>query len=113
ACSAALAAAGQGEGAAGRGGAERAGLRRQALSWLRADLAARGKQLKSWWPGEAAQARQALTLWQKDADLAGLRDKEALAKLPAEEGTACERLWVDVAALLKKAEGTAQKGGKR
>jgi len=36
--------------------------------------------------------------------LAGLRDKEALDKLPAEEQKAFTQLWADVAALLKKAE---------
>jgi hypothetical protein len=35
---------------------------------------------------------------------AGLRDKAALAELPAEERAACERLWADVAALLMTAE---------
>ena len=38
-------------------------------------------------------------------DLAGIRDKAALAKLPAEEQKAFTRLWSDVAALLKQAEG--------
>ena len=40
-------------------------------------------------------------------------DKAALAKLPAEERAACEKLWADVAALLKKAEAPAKKEGKR
>ena len=51
--------------------------------------------------------------WQKDSDLAGLRDKEARAKLPAEEQKAFAQLWADVAALLKKAETPAQKDTKR
>jgi len=42
--------------------------------------------------------------WQKDSDLAGIRDAAALAKLPAEEQKAFTQLWADVAALLKKAE---------
>jgi hypothetical protein len=45
--------------------------------------------------------------WQSDADLAGLRDKDALAKLPIPEQEACRRLWADVAALLQRA-GQAQ-----
>ena len=110
ACSAALAAAGQGEDAAGLGEKGRRELRRQALTWLRADLAARRRQLKSWWPGQAAQARQALTHWQQDSDLAGLRDQAALARLPAEERAACERLWADVAATLKKADAPTKEG---
>jgi serine/threonine-protein kinase len=103
ACSAALAAAGQGEDAA-RLDRERGRLRKQALEWLKADLALRRKQLRSRRPGEAAQARQALAHWQKDSDLAGIRDEAALAKLPAEERAACEKLWSDVAALLMKTE---------
>jgi hypothetical protein len=38
-----------------------------------------------------------LTHWQKDADLASIRD-------PAEEQKAFTQLWAGVAALLKKAE---------
>jgi tetratricopeptide (TPR) repeat protein len=113
ACSAALAAAGQGEDAARLGSAERLALRRRALTWLRADLVLRTRQMRSWWPGEAAQARDALAHWQKDPDLAGIRDSDALAKLPAEERTACAQLWADVAALLKKAPTPAAKEGKR
>jgi hypothetical protein len=47
--------------------------------------------------------QEALRYGQKDPDLAGLRDAPALAKLPAEERAACESLWADVAARLKKA----------
>jgi hypothetical protein len=42
---------------------------------------------------------------QKDADLAGLRDPDALAKLPEAEREPWQQLWTDVAALLKRAEG--------
>ena len=41
--------------------------------------------------------------WQKDTDLAGIRDAAALAKLPADEQKAFTQLWADVGALLKKA----------
>jgi hypothetical protein len=43
-------------------------------------------------------------LWQKAADLAGIHDSDAVAKLPPEEQEACKKLWADVAALLKKVE---------
>jgi hypothetical protein len=109
ACSAALAAAGKGEDAAKLGQKDRRALRRHALTWLRADLAARQKQLKGL---RGPEARAALALWQKDAGLAGLRDEAALAKLPAEERAACERLWADVAALLEEAETPAKKEGR-
>jgi hypothetical protein len=42
--------------------------------------------------------------WQIDADLAGLRDQELLAKLPAEERQACLQLWADVEALLENVQ---------
>jgi tetratricopeptide (TPR) repeat protein len=104
ACSAALAGAGQGKDAAKLEGKERARLRQQALDWLRADLALRHKQVESAKPDDRAAVQQALRHWQKDSDLAGLRDREALAKLPAEEQKAFSQLWVDVVALLKKAQ---------
>jgi hypothetical protein len=103
ACAAALAAAGKGEDATKLDDKERVRLRKQALDWLRADLALRTKQLESGPPADRA-AQQALRHWQKDPDVAGIRDQEALAKLPPEERAAYERLWADVAALLKKAE---------
>jgi tetratricopeptide (TPR) repeat protein len=112
ACSAALAAVGQGEDAARLDDKERVRLWKQALDWLRADLALYRKQLTSGRPGQADQARAALAHWQKDSDLASLRDKVALAKLPAEERAACEKLWTDVAAVLKKAETEAKKDSK-
>jgi hypothetical protein len=101
---AALAAARAGCDAPTLGDQDRALWRRQALTWLRAELTARDKQLQSWWPGQAAQARQALLYWQKDAGLASLRDKDALAQLPLEERQACQGLWADVQTLLAKAQ---------
>ena len=103
ACYAALAAAGQGEDAAKLDDKERARLRRQALDWLRADLAAWGNRLDSG-PAQVRPAIvQTLSHWQKDTDLAGIRDAAALAKLPEDEQKAFTQLWADVAALLKKA----------
>jgi hypothetical protein len=40
----------------------------------------------------------------KDPDLAGIRDPAAVANLPADEQEACNKLWADTAALLKKVE---------
>jgi len=56
--------------------------------------------------------QRTLRHWQQDRDLAGARDATALDKLPAEEHAACERLWADVAALLKQAEAPYGKEGK-
>jgi serine/threonine-protein kinase len=101
ACCAALAAAGRGEDAAGLDEKERARLREQALGWLCADLALHSKRLHSGKPADRAAVQSALRHWQKDADLAGLRDKDALDRLPAPEQKAFAQLWADVAALLK------------
>jgi hypothetical protein len=103
ACAAALAATGQGTDVAKLDDQEKARLRQQALDWLRADLALRSKQLQTGQPADRAAVQMVLQHWQKDTDLAGLRDAAALAKLLAEERAVCERLWADVAAVLKKA----------
>jgi tetratricopeptide (TPR) repeat protein len=101
ACTAALAAAGQGEGAGKLDDKDRARLREQALGWLKADLAAWAKLAE----GPAAQRPvvwQQLTGWQNDADLAGVRAKSALEKLSAAERDAWRKLWADVDELLKR-----------
>jgi hypothetical protein len=87
---------------------ERAGLRRQALDWLRADLALWGKQRGPGAPQTPAAVLKTLRHWQQDTDLAGVRDPAALAQLPEAERADWQKLWADVAALLKKAEA----GGK-
>jgi hypothetical protein len=108
ACAAALAAAGQGEDAAKLDDKERARLPRQALDWLRADLVLWSKQAESSTPQNQTAVQQTLQHWQEDADLAGLRDGAALAKLPEAERADWKKLWADVEETLKKA-GTAGK----
>ena len=76
---------------------------KQALDWLRADLARRTKQLESGKPADHAEVPQTMGHWQQDTDLAGIRDAANLAKLSGEEQKACTQLWTDVAALLKQA----------
>jgi serine/threonine-protein kinase len=110
--SAARAAAGQGEDAARLDDKEKTRLRQQALAWLRADLALWTRQQESGNPADRAAVQQALRHWQQDADLAGIRDATALAKLPADEQKAFTQLWADVAELRKKAETAAPKEGK-
>jgi tetratricopeptide (TPR) repeat protein len=102
ACSAALAAAGQGEDAANLDDKERVRLRRQALDWLRADLALWGNQVENAKPNALAAVRQTLQHWQKDTDLASLRDAAALNRLPDGERTAWQSLWHDADELLKR-----------
>jgi serine/threonine-protein kinase len=110
ACAAALAAAGEGADAGTLGEQERGRWRKQALAWLRADLAARARL------GEAApQAREALrralTRWRQEPALAGVRDKEALARLPAAEAAAWMAFWAEVDALLARARLPAEAPG--
>jgi tetratricopeptide (TPR) repeat protein len=104
ACAASQSATGLSHGEPPLDDATKAKLRRQALDWLRAELAVWANHLESGPPAARPLIAQTLSHWQEDSDLAGLRDKAALAKLPAEEQKAFTRLWADVAALLKKAE---------
>jgi hypothetical protein len=99
---AALAAAGQGKDAAGLSEAERARWRREALTWLHVELALLRKVLRGGPPARALVLR-VLGHWQRDADLAGLRERAALDQLPADERKACQALWADVEALRKEA----------
>jgi serine/threonine-protein kinase len=84
---------------------QRLALRRQALTWLRADLSSWARLVAGNKVGPSRLART-LSHWQKDADLAGLREAEALRRLSAEERQACQRLWADVAALLERASAS-------
>jgi tetratricopeptide (TPR) repeat protein len=103
ACAAALAGCGQGKDADKLDDKERARLRKQALDWLRADLAHWTEQAASDKPNDRERMRKTLKHWQADPDLAGIRAQGAVAKLPADEREACQKLWADVDALLRKA----------
>jgi serine/threonine-protein kinase len=102
ACCAACAAAGQGEDAKRLPDKAQRMLRRQALGWLRAHLAAYGKLVEV--DGPHPVVLQNLTAWQQHASLASFRDPQALDLLPEDERRAWSQLWNDVAALLKKIE---------
>jgi serine/threonine-protein kinase len=79
---------------------DRAVLRRQALDWLRQDLTWFGQRLDDGNAQINARIRQGLRSWCGAPDLAGVRSKDALARLPDEERELWERLWSDVDALL-------------
>jgi hypothetical protein len=100
ACAAALAGCGQGEDASKVDAGKRADLRKQALEWLRSDLAAWSKRHDD--PKYRKQSHQVLQHWPEDDDLAGVRDADALAKLPPDERKAWQDLWSKVADLLNK-----------
>jgi Flp pilus assembly protein TadD len=103
ACAAALARCGLGKDADQTDVKERVRLRRQALDWLRADLAA-NRQLLDKEPDKArALVVERMANWQQDPDFACVRGTEALAKLPEAERTEWTKLWQDVAALGKQA----------
>jgi WD40 repeat protein/tetratricopeptide (TPR) repeat protein len=99
ACSAALAAAGQGEDARLLPDKVTGMFRRWALVWLRDDLAAYSKTALQSNPAMKQTIRQRLAHWQLDPNLAGVREPEQLAKLsPAEQEEWC-RLWAEVASM--------------
>ena len=105
ACYAVLAVAGQNTDAAKLDNQARTRLRNQARTWLHDDLAAWGKQLDSGKPVDLALVTGKMRHWQQDADLALVRDADALAKLPEGERAEWQKLWQDVAALRKRAGG--------
>jgi tetratricopeptide (TPR) repeat protein len=101
---AARAARGQGPNAAKLDDKERAHWRQQALDWLLADLALWTERLSDNKPGTGAAARQMLERWQRDPDLANLREEAAVANLPVAQQDACRKLWGDVRDLLVRVE---------
>jgi hypothetical protein len=46
-----------------------------------------------------------MRLWEQDRTLAGLRDPEAVGKLPAAEQAECQQFWAEVATLRRRAAG--------
>jgi serine/threonine-protein kinase len=104
---AARAASGDGVGADALDAAARARWRRQALEWLRADLAVWSRMADGGKPADRRAVADALRQWQQEKDLAALRDPDALASLPADEQAAWRQLWADVARVLRgtRAEG--------
>jgi serine/threonine protein kinase/tetratricopeptide (TPR) repeat protein len=105
ACAASLAGSGQGKEEPAPDEAARARLREQALAWLKAELSTWKRVSMTVEPGNKEAVVKALTHWKGDADLAGIRDDAALAKLPEQERAAFKRLWTDVDALLTRMEG--------
>ena len=90
-----LAAAGERPDDARRGESERAGLRRQALVWLRANL-----ELTTKLRNDGMVLTLSLSTLLSDRALASVRDPAALAKLPDVEREPWQRLWMEVAALI-------------
>jgi serine/threonine-protein kinase len=91
ACASALASCGQGQDAPPQDDPGRALRRRQAMQWLRANLALRDSQRQP-----AAAGGLALAHWEHDPDLEGVRDAKALEVLPEKERRAWQALWAEV-----------------
>jgi serine/threonine-protein kinase len=100
--SAALAGCGRGDGAP-KNPAAQATLRRQALTWLGQERARWEESLRKGAPGQRAAAHRALQQLLRERDLAELRDREALARLPAAERADWQRVWTEVEALVPRA----------
>ena len=103
ACAAALAGCGQGQDAANLDENERARLRKQASEWLNADLGAWRKLLRKEPDKVRPVVARQMHHWLQDTDLAGVRDEQALARLPQAEGGDWRKLWHEVEALRQQA----------
>jgi hypothetical protein len=101
ACSAALAAAGQGTDAEKLDDQERRRLRDHSLTWLRAELDAWSTQLNGKRPNKRQATRPIIQHWQRDIDLASVREPDALQKLSSEEQQSWRKLWADVGEMLE------------
>ncbi len=104
--SAAMAGCGKGKDQPPPDGAARLTLRRQALSWLEADLAARSKIMVSGTREASSAARRSLIQnlehWKHDSDLAGVRDSDALKELDPAEQAAWRAFWAKVDRVLAR-----------
>jgi tetratricopeptide (TPR) repeat protein len=103
ACAAVLAGCGKGKDAGKLDEGERGRFRREALGWLRADLKLWARQAGNDAPEVRTKIRQALQHWQRNPDLAGVRDEKALGALPKREQEAWRQFWADVNALAQMA----------
>jgi serine/threonine-protein kinase len=101
---AALGGFGRGDDVAGLGDLERAALRNQAREWLRLELAAWDTKVETGTEADRIVAEKTVAHWRDDPDLAGVRDADALEKLPSAERQQWRTLWEDVAALLRSAQ---------
>lgn len=82
--------------------AARAKLRTQALGWLRAELAIWENVVNQKTPETSKFVAARLDFWKDDPNLAGIRDADALARLPEAERKAWQALWGEVDSLLAR-----------
>ncbi|MGO9463424.1 MAG: tetratricopeptide repeat protein [Isosphaeraceae bacterium] len=108
ACVAARAGCGQGKDADKLDTKQRAGLRKQALDWLRADAKAYRQMLDKSAEKAGTEIAQRMQQWLQDTDFSGVRGPEALGRLPEAERGDWHKLWEEVAALRQGAAKPAQ-----
>jgi serine/threonine-protein kinase len=100
ACSAVQAAAGKGRTEPPLDEPARARWRQRALEWLRADLACGTMLVKTGLPEGKEFVGMRLRRWKSDLALAGIRDQDALDKLPETERRAWRAFWAEVEDLI-------------
>ncbi len=106
ASSAALAGCGKGKDDPPPDDVGKAKLRKQALSWLKAELAVWSKIVETG-PTEAKTfLTQTLNQWKKDTDLASVRDEKELAALLQAERNEWQDLWAEVDAVLMRVQSS-------
>jgi eukaryotic-like serine/threonine-protein kinase len=81
------------------GAESRAKWRRQAVEWLRADLAASTAIVNSGTSPQRAGVARRLSRWQVDPTLASIRDELALSSLPEAERRSLREFWDSVQAV--------------
>jgi hypothetical protein len=99
ACAAVLTGCGQGRDAVDLDEKTRVNFRRQALDWLQAELEAERRLLEQ----KPETVAHDLQDWLWDLHLAGVRDPDALARLPEPERQAWHQLWAYVTQTLAQA----------
>jgi hypothetical protein len=102
ACFASLAGSGRGADVTSLRESQQMHWRKQARNWLHADLTSLSEYAFEGEPGRRQFVENRLAHWQRDSDLAGLRDSAELEKLAPSERQECENLWSEVDALLKR-----------
>jgi hypothetical protein len=110
ACAAALAASGRGVDDPPPDEDAKVKLREQSLGCLKSELTTWSKLVESGPPQARAFVAQTLEHWQRDADLAGVRDAEAIEGLPESGRDAWRALWAGVEDLLAKAKAGGPDG---
>jgi hypothetical protein len=75
-------------------------LRRQALTWLRDDLARFVKMADRSGLAGKKLVREKMQHWRQDTALASVRDPATLSQLSDQERQAWQKLWQEVAAFL-------------